>query len=133
MAYLLLWLVYLLFLFGIFIYWGGMAWHGMFPFAFTEKKYASGAGGAGNKSQLCLYPKFEKFNIDSCFLLSFFCSLFLLSNLSQRKSRSLQFETLKWKCLGMFLKFCLLEKLAKLTVYLCSEFPSVPNLQCNWC
>ena len=54
MAYLLLWLVYLLFLFSIFIYWDGMVWHGMFrvvPFAFSVekstpdgKKYASGAG-----------------------------------------------------------------------------------------
>ena len=53
--------MYFLFLFGIFF--GGMAWHGMFrvvPFVFSlekntpaGKKYASGAGGAGDKLQLC--------------------------------------------------------------------------------
>ena len=50
----------LLFLFGIFIYWDGMAWHVQSgPFRVlcgkkyaSWKKYASGAGGAGDKSQL---------------------------------------------------------------------------------
>ena len=56
--------MYLLVLFGIFIYWEGMAWHGMFrmvPFAFSvekkyaswKKKYTSGACGACDKLQLC--------------------------------------------------------------------------------
>ena len=54
--------MYLLFLLGIFIYLLGL--HGMLKvvlFAFSAekttpagKKYASGAGGAGDKSQLCL-------------------------------------------------------------------------------
>ena len=43
MAYLLLWLVYLLFLVGIFIYWDGMAWHVQSgPFCvLCGKKYAT--------------------------------------------------------------------------------------------
>ena len=77
MAYLVFWLAYpfdledtfialigvLVFLFGKFVYYVGMAWHSMFrvvPFAFSVekstppgKKYASSAGGAGDKSQLC--------------------------------------------------------------------------------